>query len=191
MRSQNAYEDVEGLSSMAESSRGVHESDPGSLARLMDIDGNPRRVWQPRELRAILRHQLSCPMQFEMSGLGGGLAGKLRAFASSEGLLIAGLGDLLRHPTPPVELLVLTKDFAKGHLCHPGSAFPPEISTYLCFASIAAALTRCEERITELTDDSLRSALQWLIEQPWVDEPGRVLFSEGLDALKDPETTPT
>ena len=176
---------------MAESGRGVHESDPESLARLMDLDGNARRLWQPRELRAILKHQLSCPMQFEMSGLGRGLAGRLRAFASSEGLLIAGLGDLLRHPDPPVELLVLMKDFAKGHLCHPGSAFPPEISTYLYFASIAAALTRCEERITKLTDDSLRNALRWLIGQPWVDEPGRVLFSEGLDALNDPETTPT
>jgi hypothetical protein len=75
-------------------------------------------------------------------------------------------------------------DFAKHHRKDQNSPLPREISTMLYYASIAAALTRCGQRITALSDTELCKAIEWAASQPWVDETTRALLQEGQAAQK-------
>jgi hypothetical protein len=159
------------------------KSDTKLLAEMMRIGAGDRKVWNSEDLSAIFRHQLSAPVQFDLANLDAGLANKLRTLSEAQGLLIRSFADLLYHPNPPVELLELTKQFAKACRNHPDSLLPHEIATLLYFASIVTALTRCGRRITELDEVALRSGIEWLVQQPWVDERMRMLLGEGLARL--------
>ena len=100
-----------------------------------------------------------------------------------QGLTLKSFGDLLAHPHPPVELLKVTKDFAKACRLSPRGALPKEIATVLYFASIAAAMVRCRRRITGLSDADLADGLRWTLARPWLDAPTRSLIEEGLALL--------
>jgi len=60
---------------------------------------------------------------------------------------------------------------------------PDEVATALYYAAIAAALIRCEERITDLDDASLRHGFQWGVEQPWGDEAVKSVLREALASI--------
>ena len=85
---------------------------------------------------------------------------------------IRSVADLLCHPRPPVELLWAIKDISKNHKKDAGSQVPPEAALAIYYAGIAAALTRCGERITTLKDDELLAGFNWMIKQNWL--PGRM-----------------
>ena len=161
----------------------VRKCESRGLARLIDLSAARSQVWKPEELGAVLGHQLSAPVEFDLGGLDQGMPRKLGTLASAEGLLLKSFDDLLHHPNPPVELLELTKEFAKSHKNHPDSPLPWEVATLLYFGSIVVAMMRCNTRITELDDGALRSGVAWAIEQPWVDQRTRSLFEEGLGFL--------
>jgi len=161
----------------------IQSSDSRRLADLLEEGDCAERLWQPQELATILRHQLSAPVQFDLGGLEKGLARKLAALSEAEGLLVRSFADLLFHPNPPVELLELTKRFAKACRAHPQGPLPHEIATLLYYASIVVAMLRCGTRITSLGDDSLRRGVGWLLEQPWLEERTRSLLNEGLKFL--------
>lgn len=161
----------------------IYKSDAQLLAKMMDISAGQQRLWQPEELGAIFEHQLSAVVQFDLSGLDPGLAEKLQTLSAAEGLLIKSFMDLFHHPHPPVELLELTKRFAKASRSHPDSPLPDEVASLLYFLSIVVAMTKCGRRITQLDDESLRSGLMWALEQPWLDEQTRGLLHGGLNAL--------
>ena len=161
----------------------VHKADPHRLARILALDSRAARTWKPEELSAILDHQLSAAVQFDLRGLDEPAASKLRALTEARGLLGASFADLLHHPDPPVELLQLTKLFAKACGSHPDSPLPREIAQVLYFVSIAVAMMRYETMITALGEDALRSGLTWVIDQPWVDEGTRSLCRRGFEHL--------
>ncbi len=163
---------------------------PAVLAQIMDIGVADPRIWRPEELAAIARHQLSAPVQFDLGAVEGRISEKLKAVTSGEGLLLRSLDDLLHHPHPPVELLELTKQFAKACWHHPDSPLPPEVAALLYCASIAVALVRCGERITSRDDAELRQHFTWFLQQSWVDEATESLFREAIDALGPPEPIP-
>ena len=142
--------------------------------------GEPLR---PAELRALWRHQLGSPLQFDLSNLERDAGARLRELSAAEGLLLRSLGDLLQHPHPPLELLRFAKDFAKAHEQSPDDLLPPEMARMLYYAAIAAALARCERRITTLDDVQLRRAFDWALAQPWVDESTKELFVTGRRLL--------
>ncbi len=162
----------------------VYSSSPHSLAELMDVGTESRRVWRPEELGEILRHQMSAAVLFDLSSLKPSITPKLKALSEAEGLLVRSFNDLLQHPNPPIELLQLTKEFAKANRDHPESPLPQEVATVLYFGSIAAALVRCGKRITRLDDESLRKGMQWVLDQQWVDKDTRSLFEDGLKQLR-------
>ena len=89
----------------------------------------------------------------------------------------------MHHPSPPVELLKLTKDFAKLNLDHSQSTLPTEIAGALYYTSIAAALVRLDMRISQLTDADLRRGLLWARQQAWIDEATKGLLDQALDKL--------
>ena len=95
-------------------------------------------------------------------------------------------GDLLHHRQPPLELLELTKRFAKDCRKHPDGSLPDEIATALYFLSIAAAIVKCGRRITGMDDQSLAYSLDWTLKQAWLDEPLGELLQAALAAVDSP-----
>ncbi len=154
-------------------------------SRVMDQVAKLRLEWPQEELAAIWRHQLAAPVQAEApgvripldEGLGRRVAGLVR------GRCIVTFGDLFQHPHPPMELLQEVKDFAKANRDHPESLLPPEISSLLYYASIAAALLRCGHRISRLDDVALRQGIEWALAQPGLDEKTLTLLKAGLEFL--------
>jgi hypothetical protein len=174
----STFSDIE--SEIAMATRNLDKSDSHLLAKLMSLDANEVRVWQPDELGAILRHQLQSLLEFDLTTVDGEVTTQLTTLANSEDLPLRTFGDLLRHPHPPLGLLKLTKDFGKLHRNDPASPLPRDIATVLYFAAIVAALTKLGQRISQLDDQSLRVGVEWVIARPWVDESTRTLFREGL-----------
>lgn len=169
---------------MTVAQKAVFDTDRKQLATLLDLSPSAERLWGDDELGAILRHQLTAPMQVDLVNLERGPALKVRNLAEAQGLTLKSFGDLLAHPKPPVELLKITKDFAKACRLSPHSPMPHEIASVLYFASIASALVRCRRRITGLTNDALAEGFRWVLRQPWLDAPIRNLTEESLLFLK-------
>lgn len=164
----------------------IRNSGSSQLGSLLGLATAERISWGREELGAILRHQLAAPVQFDLGNLSPRLAEGLRAISSGQGLLVKSFADLLHHPHPPVELLELSKEFARAYWNHPASPLPREVAMLLYFASIAAALTRCRQRITSLDNQTLGRNFGWFLDQPWLDEPSRELFREALTVLDSP-----
>ncbi len=150
---------------------------------LLDDPVNPDHLWRDDELGAVLRHQLTAPLQVDLINLERGVALKIRTLAEAQGLVLKSFGDLLLHPNPPVELLKITKDFAKACRLSPHSPMPHDVASVLYFASIAAALVRCRTRISGLGKTELLRGFQWVLEKNWVDAPTRALVDEAFRLL--------
>ncbi|MCC5830625.1 MAG: hypothetical protein JJU36_14355 [Phycisphaeraceae bacterium] len=162
----------------------MSEQSGDSLSAAMSLAIKPVRLWRDHELGAILRHQLDSPVGFDLTELSDGMADRLRTVAQAQGLALRTFADLLFHPSPPVELLILTKDFAKGHLLRRGSPLPRQVVVLLYYAGIVAAMLRCERRISELSDEQLRAGLKKLVEMPWIEPRLRELLTSGMAALQ-------
>jgi hypothetical protein len=153
---------------------------PGALAALINSGSENARLWRPDELAAIFKHQLSAPVFVDLGQLSKGAATKLKQISDAHGLLLKSFSELFHHPAPPIELLELTKDFAKANMDHPESALPSEIATALYFTSIAAAYVRLGTRISRLGDDDLRRGWLWTRDQGWIDEKTKTLLIEAI-----------
>jgi len=156
----------------------IMETDPKRLAGLIAEEDVGERIWRPEELGAILEHQMTAPLHVDLTRMGGA-AGRLCGAAEAKGLVLKSFGDLLQHPQPPVALLKLMKDFAKACRIGRGSHLPREIATVIYFASIVVAMMRCSRRITKLDDGALRDAVGWALDQPWLEDITRRVFTEG------------
>ena len=161
----------------------IFKSRPKNLAELMEAGMSRARLWRPDELAAIFRHQMSVPVVVDLGGFDPGTAAKLKALSDAQGLLLKSFSDLFHHPSPPVELLTLAKDFAKANLDYPESSLPSEIATVLYYASIATALVRLDTRISQLKDEDLRRGLLWAREQTWIDEATQTLLVKTLEKI--------
>jgi hypothetical protein len=85
-------------------------------------------------------------------------------------------------------LLELTRRFAKACRSRTGAPLPDEIATVLYFASIVAAMLRCGRRISKLDDEALVHALDWALDQPWLDASMRDLLCRGRQVVEPPGT---
>jgi hypothetical protein len=149
---------------------------PRRLARLFGLDERGRHLWQADELSHILAHQLSTPLFFDTSRLTAVTVG---------GQSLRSFGDLFRHPSPPLDLLRLTKEFAKASDDRVEDPLPPEIATVLYYGVIAVALVRHGQRISSLDDGRLREGIEWVLGQPWVDSETRRVFAEAAGVLRE------
>ena len=159
-------------------------SPPYRLARLLALEESSEGDWLPEELGALFQHQWSAPVAFDLAVLGSSVAAKMRTLSESQGLLLKSYRDLFLHPCPPLELLVLTKEFAKAHQGNPESPLPREISLALYYTAIFSAWIQLGQRISALDDLALRQAAECMLAQPWMDEPTKALFREGLERLE-------
>lgn len=160
-----------------DSAGALSKSPPKSLAAFLAAGGERERLWRPEELSAIFRHQMASPILIDLSGFDPGTATRLKNLSTAQSLLLRSFSDLFHHPVPPLELLTLTKEFAKANMDHPDSSLPQEIASVLYYASIAAALVRLDARISQLADADLKRGFLWAKNQPWVDEATRVMFA--------------
>jgi hypothetical protein len=162
----------------------LYKTDPKLLARMMDLDEEPEQVWSEEELGPILRHQLSASVKFDLETLEEEASSKLESLLVGGGAGIRSFNDLFHHPHPPIELLVMTKNFTKACRSNPQGPLPKEIAMVLYLASIVIAMIRCHQRITELSEHELENSLVWAIDQSWIDEDLKSIFKEGLNSAE-------
>jgi hypothetical protein len=159
---------------MSDAKDRVFRTEPRRLACLLDLTEIVTQPWRTQELSAILKHQLSAPIESDLAqeeASNGGIAQRVNVLT---------FGDLFHHPAPPIELLRSVKDFAKSNRNHPASAIPNEIATLLYFASIAVAWKRCGQRITSLSEREIREGIAWTLAQDWVDSRTKSLLREAV-----------
>lgn len=145
----------------------------GRPAELLELGLASARPWRPEELAAAWEYHLSAPPRFDLSRLDAAEADEVRELLAEQGMLLASLRGLLRHPVPPVELLELTRDFATTSLQATDPPLPPDVANVLFHLAVAVALTRGGERISALSDAELLRGLDWSLAQVWVDESSR------------------
>ena len=157
----------------------ILQLEPKRLAAFLEIDPGVGRPWRQNELAAIFQHQLAAPVQLDLAdGHAGDDPVLPPAYAE-----IRTFDQLFHHPDPPIELLKSVKEFAKANRNHPASALPGEIATVLYYASILVARLRCGVGISALSDDELRTGLEWALAQPWVDERLKSLLRNAASSL--------
>ena len=165
----------------------VFKRQPRSLAALLEASAERVRLWRPEELGAIFRHQLSAPVLVDLGGYDPGTALRLKTLSDAQSLLLKSFSDLFHHPAPPLELLELTKDFAKANMDHPDSSLPGEVAAALYYTCIAAALVRLDARITRLPEADLRRGLLWTRDQAWLDEDTKQLLLQAARKITPPD----
>jgi len=168
----------------------LFKSAPKSLAAFLAAGEERARLWQPEELGAIFRHQMSAPILVDLGGFDPATAARLKSLTHAQSLLLTSFLDLFLHPVPPIELLTLTKDFAKGNMEHPDSSLPNEVAAELYYLSIAAAFLRLDRRISQLSDAELKRGFLWAKGQPWVETRIQQLLDEALKKLAQAGSTP-
>jgi len=154
------------------------KTDPRLLAQFLAVDDVPRRLWSDNELGAILRHQLSTSVQIDLESAGAVFHSRLTALPVDQRPGNLTYEEVFRLTAPPLELLNLLKQLAKSSRVRGESVLPPEIATVIYLTSIVVARLRLGIRISEQSDESLLHGIQWVIDQPWVDEKTRALFRE-------------
>src|SRR5271170_5544606 len=164
----------------------LFKSAPKSLAAFLAAGEERARLWRPEELGAIFRHQMSSPILVDLGGFDPATAARLKTLSHAQSLLLTSFQDLFLHPVPPIELLALTKDFAKGNMDHPDSSLPNDVAAVLYYVSIAAAYVRLNQRITQLGDAELKRGLEWARGKRWVDPVLQKLLDEALQKLAQP-----
>ena len=169
--------------SESDSSAAVLKGRAKSLAALMETGAEHARLWGPDELAAIFRHQMSAPVLVDLGGFDPGTTVRLKTLSEAQGLLLKSFSDLFHHPSPPIELLKLTKEFAKANMDHPESGLPTEIVSVLYYVSIAAALVRLDTRISRLKDADFRRGLLWAKDQTWIDEETKGLLLKAIEKI--------
>jgi hypothetical protein len=168
----------------------LQKSAPKSLAAFLAAGDERARMWRPEELGAIFRHQMSAPILVDLGGFDPATASRLKTLTHAQSLLLTSFMDLFLHPVPPIELLALTKDFAKGNMDHPDSSLPHEVAAILYYVSIAAAFIRLDKRISQLGDAELERGLLWAKDQPWIESRIQGLLGEALQKLAKPGPKP-
>jgi hypothetical protein len=161
----------------------LQKSTPKTLAAFLAAGDDAARLWRPEELAAIFRHQMAAPIVVDLGGFDPATASRLKTISSAQGLLLKSFHDLFSHKLPPRELLIVAKDFAKANMDHPGSSLPAEVSAVLYYGAIAAALVRLDERISQLSNESLKRGFSWAGEQPWVETEIKQLLAEAAKKL--------
>jgi hypothetical protein len=166
-----------------DSAAALGKSPPKSLAAFLAAGSERGRLWRPEELSAIFRHQMTAPILVDLGGFDPATAVRLKTLSEAQSLLLKSFSDLFHHPVPPLELLTLTKDFAKANMDHPESSLPQEVAAALYYASIATAAVRLDARISQLKDEELQRGLLWAKDQPWIDSQTREIMVQALKKI--------
>jgi hypothetical protein len=93
--------------------------------------------------------------------------------------------QLLQSKDAPLNQLIMLKNFAKANLNHPENKLPRPIFTVIYYASIAAALSLHDKRISTLQDGALKIGMEWGIKLGWVGREIELVLQAGLNWLQN------
>ena len=157
----------------------VNPSAPaGFVERLIHLEAEDPFVWNDGDFADVLAHQLRAPLVIDLAKVALG-------DASLHECDVATFDELLHHPKPNIELLVLCKNFAKAVRVDPNWPLPAEVATVLYLASIAAARIRLDARISSMSDADLRAAVGWAMAKSWIDPRTKSIFFDLVKLLDD------
>ena len=162
----------------------LSNSQLGELAKLMRLESNLQGNWSAEELREIFCHQLAAPLTFDLTAIDRKVSDTIRTLNSKEADCPQNFGELLTHSSPPLELLILTKQFAKKSGRNIEGGLPKDVAAVLYLAAVSSALLHCGEQISESDRESLKAKVEWALSQRWVDESILFLFQQTYDLLQ-------
>ena len=168
---------------MTETEQTIFMSRPEGLARVLALDEDAGDLWAPDELRAMWQHQMRTAVDIDLSGFNAPGAGPLQNSAAMQNSKGKTFSELFADRQPAIELLKLTKEFAKQTLKDSGESQLKEIASALYYASYAAGIVRCGTRIGSMVDDELRPGFTWGLNRSWLDEATKRLFAEAKGCL--------
>ena len=155
---------------------------PDRLVQLLSCSSASPANWSAADWSDILSHQLAAPLLFDLEQLSPTDRELLRD-CTIAGACPASFGQILTHAAPPVGLLVLIKDYAKGCDQDADGALPSEVASALYYAAIFAARVRRGVRISSLDDAALVRAARWGTQAEWIVPELKELFRSGLEIL--------
>jgi hypothetical protein len=156
---------------------------PEGLARILTMDETGTDLWGAEEMQAIWLHQLSAPLDTDLSLVESGRAKEFGKSGETKPFLAKTFRDLLEHPHPPLRLLNLIEDFAKQAARDSDDAQLRQVATALYYASYAARLTRCDNRTGALNAAELKAGFDWALSRLWLDEPTKKLIHEACESM--------
>ena len=162
----------------------LSNSQLGELAKLMRLESNLQENWSAEELREIFCHQLAAPLTFDLTAIDKNVSDSIRTLNSKGADVPKTFGELLAHSSPPLELLNLTKQFAKKCGQDFESGLPKDVAAVLYLAAVSSALLHCGEHITDSDRESLKAKVEWALSQRWVDDSILFLFEQTYDLLQ-------
>ena len=154
------------------------------LAQLLDLQ--MPLSWSNVDAVAALRHQLATPVFIELKRLPG-MEVALKHFTEGSDTHRANRDttflDYLQSASPDVAVLEMIKNYSRRvdeDEANPLRGMPARV---LYFAAIAAALTGCDVRITQSTDQALTEGFSWCRVVLGA-EPLKDLFTKAIQRLQ-------
>ena len=160
----------------------IASSDAGQLLRLIGLDEATATGWALADAASIFNHQMNAPLDFDLSAEALQGTTTISAFKELPVAQKSGIktfGQLFQHPSPPIEVLKLAKDFFKrmvGGYSKNSAEYQVAYVSYVL--SVAVARIRHEKRITNLSDANLLKGLDWALSQAWVETSIRKVLDQ-------------
>lgn len=104
---------------------------------------------------------LRTPLPMSLGPADPAVTEKIVVAARQQHVLIESLWQLFLAPRPPLDLLVLVRDFAKRHLASKTSPLSADDARLIYLAAIASAFVGSNERITSLGDKDMLQQFHW------------------------------
>ncbi len=151
------------------------------MVELIDLQPEPRELWNHSEYRAVLDHLLSAKVLPDFARILSELKDAQPTFELNADLTF---GQALYNSESPIALLNLIKDFAKFHWHSQNSGLPKEVAMVMYYAAIAAGLPRGRDAITTLPQESIKNGFGWVLAPDWVNDEIRSIIKEGLHSIQ-------
>lgn len=155
----------------------LSDSDSRRLADLLRSISDGQAQLRIDELPQIWRHQLGTPLP---------PPGETDS-VEAEGVKPAPktFGALLQHGSPPMDLLLTAKDYAKSERKRLEGRVLRQVATVLYYACIAAGCLRIRRQLSSLTDAEMVSGFSWVLDQDWVDAETHLLVRQAHEYLSE------
>jgi hypothetical protein len=169
-------------------SSAVFKTSAERLSKIMGLQETTPETWSDKDLPALLRHQMSAPLEFDLRSLALGKSesdAREKTVSAAAASRIKTFRDLFEHPQPPLALLKWGKDFFKQQAGPSARRRPDQEVAYLVYLlCIVTARVRLGTRITELTDAELLKGLTWALRRNWLDATTREWCGWARNALE-------
>jgi len=142
-------------------------------------------AWTTEQLRKMYQ-RLLCTRVDKLSTRVPKAAQRAAQLAAASNPPVEKIIDLIRHPNPSLELLELTKGFAKA-VFHHSHCVPPAVSIMLYYLIIVVAMLRHDEKITTLGDEQLKEGIFSRMTEPWLDNGSAQLLQQALTKMQTEE----